>query len=193
MQHRTIAIFTGIESWMLQCNMRTRFLRARSLWRGSDALQGEVTQFSRTKGRACLSHLGDARGQQPQGGYFWRLDHVADGRRREDVGDPLCRRTGRNRRRVQHHLPAAGACRRHRLPAIPISSASAEPRSLSMSRSGCCARVRASGSRSPTPSSPFVAVHENGRPRELAFPGVKGAPAPRNSRRVIRHQERGAV
>ena len=39
----------------------------------------------------------------------------------------------------------------------------------------------------------FVAVHENGRPRELAFPGVKSGPAPRNSRRAIRHQERGAV
>ena len=39
----------------------------------------------------------------------------------------------------------------------------------------------------------FVAVHEDGRPRELASSDTKGAPAPRNSRRAARHQERGVV
>jgi acyl-CoA thioesterase YciA len=39
----------------------------------------------------------------------------------------------------------------------------------------------------------FVAVHENGRPRELAFPGVKSGPEARNPRRAIRHPARDAV
>jgi acyl-CoA thioesterase YciA len=39
----------------------------------------------------------------------------------------------------------------------------------------------------------FVAVHENGRQRELAFPDVKSGQVPRNSRGGIRHLERGAV
>jgi acyl-CoA thioesterase FadM len=168
-------------------------LRARSLWRGSDAIQREATRCGRTKGRARLSHLGDAGGQQPQGRYFWRLDHVADGFGREDVGDPHA--GGRvvtvavsNITFLQPVHVGDTVCCYTDVKRVGRTSITLDVE-VWVLRQGQGERVKVTDA-----EFTFVAVHEDGRPRELASSAAKKvASSARNSRRTTRQRESEAM
>ena len=133
-----------------------------ALWRSSDALQGQATQFDRTEGRARLSHPGNAGRQQPKRRYFRRLDHVFDGFGRQDVAE-----------RTQPVHVGDTVCCYTAVKRLGRTSITLDVE-VWVLRQGQGARIKVTDA-----EFTFVAVHEDGSPRQLTSTSPRASAAAR--------------